>query len=150
MNAFEAHGASKQIAAKPFEPWGVLRPDRRRSVDGKTAISKRAEQLDAFVGQKLLALEQTKYLVSEQLLGGVGIDVGDRQPLTFFVPDAARGKAMSMRVYVQDTSKSLRHGDDAWAGVFVANRIGHELLDGLVSEPCQVGEKLSVSHEIGS
>lgn len=71
--------------------------------------------------------------MSEQLLRGVGIDIGDRQPLAFFVPDAARGKTMSMRVYVQDASESLRHGDDTGAGVFVKNGVGHELLDGLVS-----------------
>ena len=133
VNALEAHGASKQIPTKPFEPWGVLWPDGGRGIDGKTAISKRAEQVDAFVTQKLLAFEQAKYFVSEQLLRGVGIDIGDRQPLAFFVPDAARGKTISMRVYVQDTSESLRHGDDTGAGVFVKNGVGHELLDGLVS-----------------
>jgi hypothetical protein len=150
VNALEAHGASKQIAAKPFEAVRVLRPDGGRSVDGKTAISEGAESVDAFIAQKVLAFEQTKYFVSEQLLRGVGIDVGYRQPLTFFVPDAARGKAMSMRVWVQDTSKGLGHGDDAWAGVFVVNRVGHQLFDGFISEACQVGEKLSVSHEVGS
>ena len=50
---------------------------------------------------------------------------------------------MDMWMHVQNTSKSLRHGDDTGAGVRVKNRVGHQLFDGLIGEPCQVGEKLS-------
>ena len=65
VNALEAHGASKQIPTKPFEPWGVLWPDGGRGVDRKAAVSKREEQLDAFVTQQSLTLQQVKYFVSE-------------------------------------------------------------------------------------
>ena len=71
-------------------------------------MSKRAEQLDTFVTQESFVFEQAQNFMSEQCFCSDGIDIGNGQPLTLFIPDAARGKAMSMRVRVQDTAKYLR------------------------------------------
>ena len=45
---------------------------------------------------------------------------------------------MNIWMYFQNTSKCLWHGDDTGVGLFIANGVGHQLLDGLISEPCQL------------
>ena len=97
-------------------------------------MSKRGEQLDAFITQKSFALEQVQYFVSEQLLRSNGIDVGEGKPLSLAVPNTTRGEAVSMRVYVQNTSKALRHRHDAGTSFVFAHSFEHQLLDGLISE----------------
>jgi len=49
-------------------------------------MSKRIEQLDAFVPQKVFALQQANDLVAKQLLRGDGIDIRDRDPLSLGSP----------------------------------------------------------------
>jgi hypothetical protein len=44
----------------------------------------------------------------------------------------------------------LRHGYYAGASFVVASRFDHQLLDRLISEPRQIAQKLSVTHEKGS
>jgi hypothetical protein len=127
-----------------------LWPNGGRSVDGETAISKREEQVQAFVAQEVFTLQQVKYFVREQLLRGVGIDIGDRQPLTVLVPDPTRGDAMSMRMHVQNTPKRLRHGDHPGTGFVVTGGLAHQLVDGLISEANEISEELASVHEIRS
>ncbi len=55
---------SPRLRRDRFEPLGVLRPDGGRGVDRKTAVSKRAEQLDPFVTQESFVFEQEHYFVS--------------------------------------------------------------------------------------
>ena len=65
VNTREADGAAKQVSAESFEPLGVLRPNGGRGVDGEAAISKREEQVQAFVAQEIFTPQQAKYFVSE-------------------------------------------------------------------------------------
>jgi len=96
------------------------------------------EQLNAFVTQESLALQQMNYFVSEQLLGSDGIDVGDRQPLTLIIPKPTRGKSMQVRMWLDETSKGLRYGHDTGAGFAVAGGLEHQLLDGFVCESSEL------------
>jgi len=106
MNARQTYRAPQQVSAESFEPLGILRPYGGRCVNGEAATAKRTEQLNAFVTQESLALQQVQYFVSEQLLGSDGIDVGDRQPLTLLIPKPTRGK--SMQVLAASSIRSSR------------------------------------------
>ncbi len=85
--------------------------------------------------------------MSEQHLGGVGIDVGNGNPLSVGIPNASRDKAVSVGIWLQERTKGLRDTNDAGSSVFVARGFTHELFDGLVGESCEIGEQFAVSHE---
>ena len=150
MNARQTYRAPQQVSAESFEPLGILRPYGGRCVNGEAATAKRTEQLNAFVTQESLALQQVQYFVSEQLLGSDGIDVGDRPPLTLLIPKPTRGKSMQVRMWLDETSKGLRYGHDTGAGFVVAGGLEHQLLDGFVCESSELPQKLPVAHEIRS
>ena len=121
---------------------------QRRSRYGET--NRAAQQLNAFVTQESLALQQVQYFVSEPLLGSDGIDVGDRQPLTLLIPKPTRDKSMQVRMWLDETSKGLRCGHDTGAGFVAAGGLEHQLLDGFVCESSELPQKLPVAHEIRS
>jgi hypothetical protein len=85
--------------------------------------------------------------MAEQLLGGVGVDVGNGNPLSVGIPKASRDKAVSVGGRLQERAKGLRDTNDAGSSVFIARGFAHELLDGLIGESCEIGEQLAVSHE---
>jgi len=53
-----------------------------------------------------------------------------------------------MGMGIDETSKSLRDGDDARSSVLVADGFAHQLLEGLIGEASEVTHELSVSHEV--
>ena len=55
-------------------------------------------------------------------------------------PEAFGRKAVSMGVRLQERAEGLRDTNDAGSSVFVARGFAHELLDGLLSESCELGE----------
>ena len=57
---------------------------------------------------------------------------------------------MSMRMYVHNTPKCLRHGDDAGTGFVVTDGLAHQLMDGLISEANEITEELAPEHEVRS
>ena len=87
--------------------------------------------------------------MAEQLLSGVGIDVGNGNPLSVGIPNASRDKAVSVGIRLQERAKGLRDTNDAGSSVFVTRGFTHELFDGLVGESCEIGEQLALSHEEG-
>src|SRR3990172_7908589 len=113
-------------------------------------MSKRIEQLDAFVTQKVFALQQANDLVAKQLLRGDGIDIRDRDPLSLGSPNPTRGQAVSVGVWVENTSKCWWDHNDSGTGVRIAGGFEHQLLDGLISKAGQITQKLSLAHEIRS
>lgn len=87
--------------------------------------------------------------MAEQLLGGVGVDVGNGNPLSVGTPKASRDEAVRVGMRLQEGAKGLRDTNDAGSSVFVARGFAHKLLDGLIGETCEIGEQLAVSHEEG-
>ncbi len=89
-------------------------------------MSKRIEQLYAFVTREVFALQQANDLVAKQFLPSDGIDVRDRDPFSVGVANPTRGEAVSMRMWIENTSKRLRdHNrvDEASpVAVFFSNR----------------------------
>ncbi len=57
---------------------------------------------------------------------------------------------MSMRMYVQNTPKCLRHGDHPGTGFVVTGGFAHQLVDGLVSKAHEISEQLASVHEVRS
>ena len=53
----------------------------------------------------------------------------------------------TLRMYVQNTPKCLRHGDDPRAGFVVTGGFAHQLVDGLVSKAHESSEQLASVHE---
>jgi len=86
--------------------------------------------------------------VSPEFFGGMKIDVGYGSPVSVWVPDASRGKAMDMWVWVDETSKGLRHGDHTGPSLLVVDGFCHQLLEGLIGETGEVRKKLTVAQEI--
>ncbi len=68
-------------------------------------------------------LEEVENFVAEQLLSGVGIDVGNGNPLSVGIPNASGDKAVSVGIRLQERAKGLRDTNDAGSSVFVAR--GH-------------------------
>ena len=56
-------------------------------------------------------------------------------------------KAVDVGMWIQQSSKGLRHGDDAGPSVLVIDGFAHQLVDGFIGETSEIGEKLSVPHE---
>lgn len=54
---------------------------------------------------------------------------------------------MDMGVWVDETSKGLRRGEDTRPSVRIVEGLRHQLLEGLIGEPSEIGKKLSVAHE---
>jgi hypothetical protein len=133
----------------PLETIGVLRPNGGRGVDRETAISKGIQQLDALVVQESFPLQQVENLESKQLLGSVGINVGNGNPLSLSAPEASGGTAVHVGMGLQERAEGLRDTNDAGSSVFVAGGFAKELLDGLVGETCEIGKQAAVSHEEG-
>jgi hypothetical protein len=148
VNARERQRASEQVACEPLEAVGILRPDGGRAVHRESAISEGIQQLDALVAQKAFTLEQSERFVPKQPFGGSGIDVRYGKPSSVGVPDSSGSKAMEMWVWVDETSEALRHGDDSGSSVLVVDGLRHQLVNGLIGEPSEIGEKLPVVHEI--
>jgi hypothetical protein len=108
----------------------------------------RAHQLDSLVAQKASLPQQAEGFVSEQLLGDSGIDVGYGKPSSLGVPGSSGSKAMDMWVWVDETSKGLRHGDHSGPNLLVIDGLAHQLVDGLIGQTSKIGEKLPVVHEV--
>jgi len=72
--------------------------------------------------------------VSEQPLGGVGIDIRNGEPLSLSIPNPSGHKAVSMGMRLNQTTKGLRDTDDTGSSLFVADGFAHEFLDGFISE----------------
>jgi hypothetical protein len=125
-----------------------LRPEGGRVVEGESGISKGIQKLDALVAQKAFTAKPAKRLVSEQLFGGAGIDVGNGKPPSVDVPDSSGSKAVDMWVWVDEASKSLRHGDDTGPSVLVVDGFAHQLAERLVGQTSEIGKKLPVVHEV--
>ena len=51
---------------------------------------------------------------------------------------------------LQHGAKGLRDTDDAGPSAVVACGVAHQLVDCFVGEPCELGEKLTISHEEGA
>ena len=148
MDAGQGEWAAHEVSADSFDADGVRRPDGGSRIDGETAFAKRGEKLDAFLGEKSFALEQAKDFVSPELFGGLEAEVGHGEPLSLLIPNASRSKAVDVRMWIKESAKSLRHGDDAGPSVGVGGSFGHQLLDGFIGETREIGEKLSVPPEI--
>ena len=54
-----------------------------------------------------------------------------------------------MGMGLQDRAKGLRDTDDAGPSAVVACGFAHQLVDGFIGEPCELAEKLTMSHEEG-
>jgi len=148
VDAGQGDRASQEVTREPFDAFGVGWPDGWRSVDGESGVSKRSEELDTLFGEESFGLEQVQDFVSEELLGGMGIEVGDGSPMTWVIPNSSGSKTVNVRVGIQDTAEGLGYGDDAGACLFVTHGFSHQLLDRRVSEPCQITQELSVVHKI--
>jgi len=88
--------------------------------------------------------------VAKQFFRSVGIDVRDGDPLSLGIPNSTRGEAVSMRMWIENTSKRLRDHHHSGTGVGIADGFEHQLLDSLISKASQIPQKLSLAHEVGS
>ena len=113
MDAGQRDGASQEVTREPFDAFGVGWPDGWRSVGGKPRVSKRSEEFDTLFAEESFGLEQVQDLVSEELLGGMGIEVGDGSPMTLVIPNSSGSNTVNVRVGIQDTAEGLGYGDDA-------------------------------------
>ena len=53
-----------------------------------------------------------------------------------------------MGMYVQNTPKCLRHGDDPGTGFWVPGGFAQQLVDGLIRKANEISEQLASVHEI--
>jgi hypothetical protein len=91
-----------------------------------------------------------KDFVSEELLGGGGIDVGDGDPIASVIPNSSRSETMDVWMLLNEAPKCLGHSDDTGTGLRVSDGFDHQLFDGLIGEPGQISQKLSSVHEVGA
>lgn len=70
-------------------------------MDAKTRMPPRKEQVDAILGNEASISEQGEYLVSEQQLGSMGIDVGNGKPLAVGCPHAPGSDGVDVGVPLQ-------------------------------------------------
>lgn len=54
-----------------------------------------------------------------------------------------------MGMGLQKRAKALGDTDDAGPSADVAGGFAHQLVDGFIGEPCEIGKKLAMSHEEG-
>src|SRR3972149_7357310 len=94
-------------------------------------------------------LEEAENLESKQLLGSVGIDVGNGNPQSVGIPKASRSKAVRVGIGLQERAEGLRDANDTGSSVFVSRGFRQELFDGLIGETCEIGKQGAVSHEEG-
>jgi len=113
VDAGQGDRASQEVTRESFDAFGVGGPDGWRSVDGESGVSKRSEELDTLFGEESFGLEQVKDFVSEELLGAMGIEVGDGSPMTLVIPNSSGSETVNVRVGIQDTAEGLGYGDDA-------------------------------------
>ncbi len=93
-------------------------------------------------------MEESKDLLPKQNFRDVGVDVGNRNPLSVGTPDASGNDAVQMRIPNQVVREGLYGGDHADANVVVIDSRGHELVDGFVAGAGELGEELAVEEEI--
>ncbi len=74
----------------------------------------------------------------------MGVDVGNRNPLSVGTKDASGNDAVQMRIPSQVVGEGLDGGDHAEANVVIIDSRGHELVDGFVAGAGELGEKLAV------
>jgi hypothetical protein len=92
-------------------------------------------------------LEQVEDFVSPECLGGLEVEVRNGRPPSVRVPDPSGGKAMNVRVGVDEASEGLGDGDDSGSGMRVVGRLGHQAVKGLIVDAGELWEKLTVSQE---
>jgi hypothetical protein len=64
------------------------------------------------------------------------------------IPNSSGSKAVDMGVWIDETSKSLRHGDHTGPSLFVVDGFGHQLVEGLIGQTSEVGKKLPMVHKV--
>ena len=97
----------------------------------------RQEKLHALLADQLLALEEAKHLVSEQLLGGVRSYVGDRDEAIVAGPAAPGHEGVDVRVWIDAVAEGLDDRDHAGSQIGLFDGGAHELADGLPGEAGQ-------------
>ena len=95
-------------------------------------------------------MKKSKNLLPKQNFRDVGVDVGNRNPLSVGTPDPSGNDAVQMRIPNQVVGEGLDGGDHADANVVVIDGRGHELVDGFVACPGELGEELAVEEEVGA
>ena len=80
----------------------------------------------------------------------MGVDVGNGNPLSVGTKDASGNDAVQMRIPNQVVRECLDGGDHADADVVIIDGRGHELVDGFVAGPGELGEKLAVEEEVAA
>jgi hypothetical protein len=98
MESLERDGAADDIAREDFKGLGVGGPEVDIIIDAKAAPAPRTEHMDAFVGEKVVFLQKSKDFLAKQNFRGVGVDVGNSDPLSVGKPDASGNEAVQMRV----------------------------------------------------
>ena len=95
-------------------------------------------------------MKKSKDLLAKQNFRGVGVDLGNRNPLSVGEPDASGNDAVQMRIPNQVIGECLYGDDHADANVVVIDSGGHELVDGFVAGAGELGEKLAVEEEVAA
>ncbi len=75
-------------------------------------------------------------------------DVGNRNPLSVGKANASGNDAVQMRIPNQVVGECLDGGDHAGANVVILDGRGHELVDGFLAGPGELGEKLAAEEEV--
>ena len=86
--------------------------------------------------------------MSEEPFGGSGIDVRYGKPSSEEVPNSSGNKAVDMWVWIDETSKSLRHRDHSGPSVSVVDGFTHQLAERLIGQTSEIGKKLPMVHEV--
>ncbi len=95
-------------------------------------------------------MKKSKDLLPKQNFRGVGVDVGNRNPLSVGKPDTSGNDAVQMRIPNQVIGEGLYGDDHADANVLVIDSSGHELMDSFVAGPGELGEELAVEEEVAA
>ena len=77
-----------------------------------------------------MCLKKSKDLLPKQKFRGVGVDVGNRNPLSVGTKDASGDDGVQMWIPLQVVGECLYRGDHADANVAVLDSSGHELVGG--------------------
>ena len=150
VESLKGDGAADDIARKDLKTLDIGGIEIDVIIDAKAAPAPGTEDLDAFVGKKVVFLQQSKDPLPKQSFRGVCVDVGNRIPLSVGTPDASGNEAMQMWIPLQVVGEGLDGDDHAGPGLVVLDSSGHELLNGFVSGPGELGEELTAEEEVGA
>jgi hypothetical protein len=94
VKSLKRDGASNDVSAEGFESLGIGGIEVEIVIDAKAALAPGTQEVNALVREKPWLLEESKDLFPKKNFRGVGVDVGNGNPMSLLVPDSSGDEAV--------------------------------------------------------